>query len=242
MPALARGLLAGAISIVPGVFVALLWKPAPGVAVAGIGALAGFMMGVFRISPKRAASLTLGILAAYNLGAVGDRALERLDEASEDDTPEWSQEVFANWLFPGRIRKRRSWLVLAGLGCGLIAGVIRCWFDSQIIADGGTGFFLPLRGAQDSLFVQAILMSLVSAIWGGGFFGLFASAAYRRPVALGVTTTGFVGLCIGLAGSEHAVTPTYAIGVFLATAGIAVALIVAWAIQPTDDPTESFPE
>ena len=150
--------------------------------------------------------------------------------------------MFANWLFPLRIRKRRGWLVIAGMVCGLVAGAFRCWLDWQIIANGGTGFLLPLRGAKDSLLVQAVLMTLVCTIWGGGFFGLFASAAYRRPVGLAVATTGFVGLCIGLAASEHAVTPIYAMAAFLATAGIAVALIVAWAIRPSDEPTEPFPE
>lgn len=235
---LLRCLLAAATGVVPGVVIAFLWKPAPGIGVGAIGALAGLLMGAFRISPKRVGSLTLGILAAYNLGGFGDRAFEKLDDATQSEDQPPAQDVFQKWLLAEGIRHRRGWLVVVGMICGVIAGAVCCWFDAQRIAEGGTGLLLPLPGDKEPLVTQGIVATLGCVIWSGGLFGMFASAAYRRPVGLGVVVSMCLSLAIGIAASERSVTSPLGFAIMFSTAGIALALIVGLVAGAEDDPAE----
>ena len=152
-----RCLVSTAIGTLPGI----AWRPAPGIGIALIGALAGLLMGLFRISPRRVGSLTLGVMAAYNLGGASDRIFEKLDDTSDtDDEQKSGHDVFQNWVLAEGIHRRRGWLVVVGLATGLIAGAAGTYLDARQIMAGNTGLLLPLQSTRDPLLTQAIVATL----------------------------------------------------------------------------------
>lgn len=165
----------------PGIVVGLIWDLRPGAGVAGIGALVGFLMGLRRMSVRRAAALTLGFMASRFTGPIGDRVLDDLDGETESNELEGMDVEFAvlDWLLLHGIRPRRGWAVLVGAGLGLVWAV---WQD------------MTSHSTEPDHLLHARSM-----IWGAASAGVVASTAYRRPVIVATILSAYVGFCLDIA-------------------------------------------
>lgn len=197
--------------------------PRTGIAVAVLGALIGAAFGIPGVSPSRTFRLLAATIIVRNVPTAGHRAMDWVDAddpASLDEEGDLSAKLF-HWLSAPHVEQRRGWLVLVGLVSGLALGATIAIHDILAVRASKPGWYLPIRGANDSIETQGVLLTLLAVIWIAALAGIVASAAYRRPI---VFAGCFGGGIFGLVGYAAGAPP---IGFFFTTGAIALALIVA---------------
>jgi hypothetical protein len=130
------------------------------------------------------------------------------------------------WLTATDIPIRRGQVVLLGLILGVLAGGSKAIHDLYQLKNNNIEFLLQPAVFDDSPVLQAVLITLAVSIWTAGGFGITASAAYRRPVLLGIGTGSFLSSCIALAADHHQGPGPLPAIIYFTTAALGFALLL----------------
>ena len=216
-----------------------------GLPVAVLGALVGWSFTLPGLSARRTLRLLFGVILVRNVPSVGERIWDWVDRDSPDTeaTEDPSQRLLA-WLLATDVGSdRRGWLVAIGAILGAILGAVACVHDLSAMQQNRPSVLLPL-GGKDGPLVESVLVVFAAFVWGGCVGGMFASAAYRRPVLFALSFAGLLSTCIAAAAARTFET-AIALVVFFTTMAAGVALLLAAVIGSDDAPlidTEGHPQ
>lgn len=228
-----RLLVFGLLGLLPGIAVTVFRDPRAGIPVIFLGTLIGVLLGLPGVSPSRVFRFLTAYLAVRNL-PVTPRGMDAawVDGDSDIEENEDLDDRLLDWLLP-RVTARRGWLVAAAMVTGALMGLSIGFRDAAALEQGRPGWVLPI--SDDNHLSQIAVLTIGLTVWFGCAFAIFASAAYRRPVLLGVLFPGFLASSVAFAVWNGHSAFTKMIVVAFVTLGGGIALWFGFTMQDLHD-------